>query len=1013
MTATTSDVKIFLLGDFRVEYKSKIVKLPTKQTKSVLAYLVLSRNRPVRREKLASLFWGRRQFADGYGGEDDDEQSEENIERNVRASLRTALSAIRKELGNDIFLDDVDVVQINPSRLIWTDAEEFANAVKKFLAESSTDARLDELALYKGDLLNDFEDDPDEAWIVPERQALRDLYRDALLRMAQTMRSQGDYEKAIGYAQEALTLEPYNEAAYQHLMLCHFMLGQKSVALEQYRKLERALQDEFGKSDAATPSSETRNLLNRIKQAKSRTASLASLTNLPTSLTLFIGRAQETETLKDLLTTKPDHGTPTRLITITGTGGCGKTRLAVQVASLVLDQYQDGVWWVGLESLEREQALLPQTVAKVLGVREQSEHDLIEILVHYLQNKQILLVLDNCEHLVAACADLCARLLSACPALQILATSREVLRVTGELDFYLQPFAIPPPEKPASLDTIKHYDAVRFFVDRALVERPGFALTNENAPSVTQICQCLDGIPLAIELAAARMKNLSVESIAIHLNDRFTLLSKGPRTPTRHQTLRAAIDWSYNLLDLSEQRLLCELSVFAGWFSLQAGEAVQWDEDNQDHVLEKLSSLVDKSLVVLEIQTSGDARYRLLNTIREYAREKLQANQENADAAFARMAQYYLQFAKHHQKDYVLLEQEWDNVSIGIRVMHRQKRWSDVIEYGYALTETCFARGFYTEARRLYPWVCEAAEQLEEQEAYIASTLNWARAYTEQGFYPEAREILTRLLRICKEAADQAGIASAQVQLAWVEIEESHYDEAQKLLEESRTIREQLGDLPGVAEVLLSQSRIDYRFNRFDESEQLAHQALDILKTLAPNPQVINALRRLTLIARMRKNLALAEQYCQEAIEVCETLSDRGELASMLFVLAQICKSRGNLELSRQYLEQSCSLMETIGAQKSKAYVLDFLGSVYTELQDYETAFKVGMLSLDLLRELHDDTGIIFACLHLGKTLQQMNRIQEACRLWAEALPTADKLNHPRASELRELLAQHCPGLSS
>ena len=1011
MTATTSDVKIFLLGDFRVEYKSKIVKLPTKQTKSVLAYLVLNRNRPIRREKLASLFWGRRQFADVYGSEDDGEQGEENLERNVRASLRTALSAIRKELGNDIFLDDVDAVQINPSRLVWIDAEKFRNTAKEILAGSLTGVQLDELALYKGDLLNEFEDDPDEAWILPEREALRDLYRDAVLRMAQTMRSKGDYEKAIGYAQEALSVEPYNEAAYQHLMLCHFMLGQKNVALEQYRKLERALHDEFSESDSAAPSSETRNLFNRIKQAKSRTASLASLTNLPTPLTSFIGRGQETEKLKDLLTKKPDRGTPARLITITGTGGCGKTRLANQVASLVLEQYQDGVWWVGLESLEREQALLPQAIAKVLGIREQSEHDLVEILVHHLQNKQSLLVLDNCEHLVAACADLCARLLSACPSLQILATSREVLRVTGEFDFYLQPFAIPPPEKPVSPETIKQYDAVRFFVDRTLVERPDFALTNENAPNVTEICQRLDGIPLAIELAAARMKNLSAEYIAIHLNDRFTLLSKGPRTPTRHQTLRAAIDWSYNLLEPSEQRLLCELGVFAGWFSLQAIEAVHWDEDSQNHALEKLSSLVDKSLVVLEMQTSGDARYRLLNTIREYAREKLQANRENADAAFARMAQYYLQFAKHHQKDYVLLEQEWDNVSAGIRVMHRQKRWREVIEYGYALTETCFARGFYTEARRLYPWVCEAAEQLEEQEAYIASMLNWARAYTEQGFYPEAREILTRLLHICREAADQAGIASAQVQLAWVEIEESHYEEAQKLLEESRTIRERLGDLPGIAEVLLRQSRIEYRFNRFDESERLAHQALDILKTLASTSQMINALRRLTLVARMKKNLVLAEQYCQEAIEVCEALSDRGELAGMLFVLAQLRQTSGDLESACRYLEQSRDLMGIIGDQKSKALVLDFLGSVYADLKDYQSAYNAGKQSLDILRELRDDTGIIFACLRLGKTLQQMNRVQEACRLWAEALPTADKLKHPRAGELRELLVRHCPGI--
>ncbi|MBI5302184.1 MAG: tetratricopeptide repeat protein [Chloroflexi bacterium] len=1003
MPPIASDVKVYLLGDFRVEYLTQPVKLPTKQTKMVLAYLALERDQPVRREKLASLFWGRHAFEESRDRDnDDDDDHAVNLEKTVRASLRTALSSIRKALGHDIFVDDMETVQLNPARSVWIDAVEFKNQVERF-AESPNDAGLLQLELYKGDMLPEFEDDPDEPWILPMRASLRDLYRDALLHAARRMRAIGEYDNAIAHAQKVLDLEASNEEACQHLMFSYFMQGHKNLALDQYRKLERALQNEFGEPEYAEPSSETKLLFNRIKQAKSRTvAAVAALTNLPNLLTHFIGREQETEQLKRLLLSAA------RLVTLTGAGGCGKTRLAIHVALDALEHYGEGVWWIELESLAREDALVPQAVAKVLGVREHSDRDLTQVLSEHLRMKQTLLVLDNCEHLLMACAKLCEQLLSACPHLQILTTSREILRVAGEHSFSVAPLTIPPEKNAATVESAKQFESVQFFLDRASIEKSNFALNEGNTPSVIQICRRLDGIPLAIELAAARLKTLSVEYIASHLNERFALLSKGPRTLPRHQTLRAAIDWSYDLLEPAEQRLLNELGVFAGWFTLEAVEQVHTQDDGQIQVREMLESLTDKSLVVLEIQSSGEARYRLLDTIRQYAREKLQVSKQLADAAFARMGKYYLDFAKQHQKDYVTLEQEWDNVSAGMRVMHRQKMWEEVIGYGHALTETGFARGFYSEARRIYPMVCQAAEELEEQEAYITSMLNWARAYIEQGFYPEAEEILTRLLRICREAADQSGIAGAQLHLARLEIERSNYDHARELLEECQSIRERLDDQAGLAEIMLAQSRIEYRFFRYDEAERLALQAFDILKTFPVTPQSIVALKRLALFARMKKDYDRAEQYCREAILFCEQLQDRGELGSTLFVLAQLRKARGDLQSAREYSEQSRDLMRIIGAPKSEAYVLDFLGWVYADLESYESAYRTGKQSLDLLRELHDDTGVVYACLHLGKTLRKMNRLSEACQLWAEALPTADKLKLPNAEELRALLDQHC-----
>jgi predicted ATPase len=1020
MVRNSSVVKILLLGDFRVDYGHRAIKLPTKQTRLTLAYLALYRDKPIRREKLASLFWSRRLSVDLPRNDYASDQDDANIEKNVRASLRTALSAIRRELGNDIFLEDRDSIQINPERMLWIDALEFRKHVEEFLAHSFAGPQPVEMDLYRGDLLAGFEDDPEDPWILPERQALRELYQDALLRLTQFARSKGDYEIAIAHAEQVLALEPYNEEAYEQIMFCHFMQGRKSLALDNYRKLERALQNEFGKTEYAKPSLETKNLYTRIKQAKSRMVVAPSLlTNLPTPLTPFIGRKQETETLERLLVpstpeTKQEEiqPPPTRLITLTGSGGCGKTRLAIHVATLVLEQYNDGVWWIELEGLDREHGLVPQAIAKVLSVREQANRDLNEQLVDYLRGKQLLLVLDNCEHLAAACSRICQQLLSACPYLHILTTSREVLRIKGEFAFYVPPFAFPPENAQSTLEMIMRYEAVRFFLDRALVERPTFTLTEKNASCVAQISRQLDGIPLAIELAAARMKTLTVEYISDHLNDRFSLLSRGFRVLPRHQTLAAAIDWSYNLLDTSEQHLLCELSVFAGWFTLEAIESVCQGKDGAQ-ARENLDSLIDKSLVRLEIEPSGDPRYRLLDTIREYAHKRLAMAEEEANATYARMANYYLRFAQQHRKDFITLERDWDNISAGMRVAYGQELWQDVIEYGYALTETCFARGFFAEARRIYPWVCEAAEKLEEQEAYIASTINWGRAYIEQGFYPEAKEILTRLLRICEQAADENGAANAKLHLARVEIEQSNYDLAEKLLAECHRIREKRGDRVELAEVMLGQSRIHYRLFRYDQAAELAERALQILKTLPPSSQVIAALRRLALIARVQKDLDRAERYCREAIAFCEQLQDRVELASALFALGQLYQSRGDLEQARRYLEQSRDLTRITGDPKSEAYVLDFLGSVYAELKMYEPAYAAGKTSLDTLRQLRDDDGIVFACLRLGKTLAAMHRAEEAHRLWAEALPTADRLQHPRAQELRQLLETVAPNSSS
>lgn len=359
-------------------------------------------------------------------------------------------------------------------------------------------------------------------------------------------------------------------------------------------------------------------------------------------MTSFIGREQEMEAVKILLA-------KTRLLTLTRSGGCGKTRLALQGAADVLEQFPDGVWLVELASLA-DPALVPQAIAQILGVKEQSGQSVVKTLSEHLKNKSMLLVMDNCEHLLSVCGQLLSALLRACPSLKGLATSREALGIAGELTHRVPPLTSPDLKQTITPESLNQYEAVRLFIERAQFHKPDFSVTSQNAPALAQLCFHLDGIPLAIELAAARVRSLSVEDINTRLDSRFRLLTGGDRSALpRQQTLRALIDWSYDLLGAKEKLLLARLSVFVGGWTLASaeqvciGERTQTSKSTADRagraesaeeemiedweVLDLLSSLADKSLVLVEEQTGG-GRYRLLESVRQYMAEKLQQSGE-------------------------------------------------------------------------------------------------------------------------------------------------------------------------------------------------------------------------------------------------------------------------------------------------------------------------------------------------------------------------------------------------
>jgi non-specific serine/threonine protein kinase len=469
--------------------------------------------------------------------------------------------------------------------------------------------------------------------------------------------------------------------------------------------------------------------------------------NLPAPLTSFIGRRREIAELVQLLPS-------TRLLTLTGAGGCGKTRLALEIARQVVLRFPDGAWLAELAPLG-EPSLVAQTVASVFEARQAPNRTLVESLADQLRHRRTLLLLDNCEHVVASAAELAGTLLRAAPGLTILATSREALGIDGETRCRVPSLAMPDPLDIAPSDDLLQYEAVRLLVDRAAAVGSTFAVTRDNAATVTEVCRRLDGIPLAIELAAARLKVLSIEQINERLDDRFRLLTRTDRTPIgRQRTLEATVEWSYELLPEEERRLLRRLSVFAGGWTLEAAEQVcAGDGIERENVLDLLTRLVDKSLVMVEDDEHGGRRYRCLETVRHYARERVRQSGES-DSVAARHFGFFLELARRAEPELTRAE---------------QLAWLETLQVEH------------DNLRGALEWRL-ASDRPATDSLDLAATLYWF--WMKRAYFAEAEQWLERALARDLEAAP---VRRAQVVMALGTIVffQGGYARAERLLEEA------------------------------------------------------------------------------------------------------------------------------------------------------------------------------------------------------------------------------------
>jgi len=654
--------------------------------------------------------------------------------------------------------------------------------------------------------------------------------------------------------------------------------------------------------------------------------------HLPEEPNSFIGRDQELVELRQLLRR-------TRALTLCGPGGIGKTRLALRLLALAAPEFPAGVWFVELADLQQHDLqradLVAARVAAVLGITEEAGRPLLETLGDALRPRQLLLALDNCEHLLDACAQVGRHLLASAPGLRLLATSREPLSVAAETIWRVPPLSVAPAGADAARVVFgaDRYEAVRLFADRAAASRPGFAVGPDNIAAITSICRALDGMPLAIELAAARVRALSVEQISDRLDDRFGLLTTGDRSAApRQRTLRAAIEWSYELLTAPERALFRRLSVFTGW-SLEMAEEVCADEDiPAAGVLCLTAALVDKSLVVLDPEVLGQARYRMLDTIREYAALRL-AQAGEAAAVQRRLRDYVMRIAEHNLAigmaripapwaASVDLFRRYDvdagNVSRVLTWCLEQGDAEAGLRICAAVSPCWIVWGNFTEGGE---WLCSLlALDSSAVPAQVQGAAMVVRAQLALPSDPAAASSLaTDGLKLCREAADEYWTALALNLLGEITLHTGRTEEAAASVDEALAIAQAAGDGWNEGYALGTRAAIAGRRGRLREAEQLATASVAVMRRIDQQWGAARGLLGLGDLARFRNRPGEAHGWYVEALAILREIGARPEIARCLAGLGRVAMDLGATEQARRHLTRSLRLSYATGARISVA----------------------------------------------------------------------------------------------
>ena len=679
--------------------------------------------------------------------------------------------------------------------------------------------------------------------------------------------------------------------------------------------------------------------------------------NLPQALTSFIGREADIAQLLEL-------ARKTRLITLTGSGGCGKTRLSIELAHALLPRFANGAWLVELAA-SMDPALVPQTVAKTLGLRESPGKSFPQLLAEYLGARRVLLVLDNAEHLLDACAHMVETVLSLCPGVTILVSSRALLGLIGELTYRVPSLTIPDPRLASTPARLEQCDAVRLFVERVQLHRPNFALDDSNAAHVAAICNRLDGIPLAIELAAARLRSLSLDDVADRLDDRFELLVGGSRTALpRHQTLRALIDWSHDLLDGPERRVFERISVFSQGFSLEAAEAVCiGDGIETRNVLPLLTALADKSLLSPE-DAAAVSRFRVLETISQYAHERLQEAGGLGDWRGRHLA-YFVAWV--------------ERAETGLKGAY-QGAWLKRLE---------------ADHNNLRAALQESLSSADRVESGLRLAAVLWRFWSNRGHAHEGLSWIGRLLKarpdgvpaaVTAKALHGAGVM-AHIQCDYATAGEFHLD--------ALAIRRTLTDDEGVADSLHCLSASTMMLGQYEQAEALAAECLAMRRRSGNPRSVAGSLNNVASLAAVRGDLLTAAPLYEEAVRLHRAAGNDHGIALGLVNLGVIAASLGDFALAAQRHEEALGIHRALDDGRAIAMDLVHLGQVALERGNLPDARAHYRECLSSVREQGDALCAVELLQGMARLALATGSGQAAARLYGAAHRQREEIGAP------------------
>jgi non-specific serine/threonine protein kinase len=694
----------------------------------------------------------------------------------------------------------------------------------------------------------------------------------------------------------------------------------------------------------------------------------------------------------------------------------------------MLDVFRDGIWLVDLAP-QSDPALVPQTVASVLGVHEEQNRPVLSTLSDHLRFQKTLLILDSCEHLIEACAQLTELLLASCPHLCVLTTSREALSIPGEMNLQLYPLSLPDCEIDLPVDEFIKFEAIQLFIERAQAAMPGFTLTEHNLPALGRVCCQLDGIPLAIELAAAQVKMLRVEQISDRLEDRFRLLSGGMRTAMpRQQTLRALIDWSYELLTETERILTCRLSVFVGGWTIEAAEEICADRVEQEvfshhslvgelnniihpaDVLNLLTKLVNKSIVVVGRKLGEDTRYRYLETIRQYARDRT-LEKGIVDDLRTRHRDWFLDFVERAEPEMrggnqavwlEKLESEHDNIRSALRwSLERQipdeglrsKEAGAGLRMAGALWRFWDTRGYVSEGRK---WLdCALMSSNLRSEVRVKALIGAGYLAVRQSDSNRGQALYEESLKLSHEIGYKPGVAETLFCMHYMaEMEGWSGEKKEALIKESLQMWRELGDERGIATALGPLAAITLERYEYQQATDLFEESLGLFRGLSDEREIAGALWNLGEVARRQCKYSSAEEYYHESLALYEALKDKHGVATQLRCLGEVARNLGDLDKARKLFKESIPYYQEIGDKGCMAFALNGLGLVAHNFGDEARAIELGEESVAAFREMEWKVGAAFALDLLGRAYCTQGDLKRAIQLLKDGLILSREINN-------------------